>query len=322
MNPTLHQYSAYGVAIASEWPLALPERRDRAAHLTAVEFADGTADDFADVTSDADESWFHCRLLPDCSTYLRWSKFYEFRVQADGSRILCRPLHETDRTVLQNFLFGQALSFALVHQGLEPLHAGVVRIEDTAIGLLGDCTFGKSTLVASFVRAGHRVVTDDLLMIARENGQTLACAGTGRIKLNPDSARVFLNDARAGEPLNPLTTKRSFPLRSDEQQPTPLPLTHLFVLPTPAERRQSTSIDIQPLSRPALFHELIKNTFNVEVFTRSRLERQFASAARLAADVGGFRARYPEGLEHLPEIRQHIAEYVRRANTISRRECQ
>ena len=61
------------------------------------------------------------------------SRFRE-RIPADGSRVICRALNGPNRTVLQNFLFGQALSFALVLQGREPLHAASVQVDGAAIG--------------------------------------------------------------------------------------------------------------------------------------------------------------------------------------------
>jgi hypothetical protein len=319
-----HHYSVYGVAVKSDWPLAFPTTIDRTASVAEVEFVDGTDEDFSDADAFRDPAgpWFLSHVFPDQSTYVRWSGLYEFRIPANGSRVACRPLGGNDLLVLQNFLFGQALSFALVLQGLEPLHAAAVRVDDAAVGFLGDCTFGKSTLLASFLQAGHRLLTDDVLMIVTRDGQPVALSGSGRIKLNPDSARAFLDDAARSEPLNAQTSKRSFPLDESRLQRTSLPLTHLYALATPDERKNATSISIEPLSQAELFQELLKNSFNVEILTRNRLERQFACAARLAGGITGYRLQYPDGLHHLPLVRQRIVDHVRRAETANRRQSQ
>lgn len=324
MNRGPHRYSVYGVGITSDWPLALPASLDRTGRIAEVNFVDGTDEDFSDVDvpADPDRPWFQSHIFQDRSAYVRWPGLYEFRIQAGGSRVACRALNGSDRTVLQNYLFGQALSFALVLQGLEPLHAAAVRLDDEAIGFLGDCTFGKSTLLASFVQAGHRVLTDDLLMLVIRDGRTEALPGTGRIKLQPDSARAFLNDAAGGERLNSRTLKQSFPVDEARMQRTPLPLKQLFVLPAPEERRTITSVSIRPLSQAAMFHALLKNSFNGDVVTRERLERQFTCAARLAGHVDGFLLQYPDGLHHLPLVRQRIVEHVRRTVTADRRHIQ
>ena len=203
---------------------------------------------------------------------------------------------------------------ALVRQGLEQLHAAVLSVEGVAIGFLGDCTFGKSTLAASFVGAGHRLLTDDLLMIDRRTDGPIALPGTGRIKLAPDSALALLSDTTRGVLLNPDGSKRSFPLTEDCVQRTGLPLTRLFVLPAPADREDITEIEICPLSRAATFQEVLKNSFNSKMLDRSRLERHFAFAAELASDIDGYALRYPRGLRHLPLVREAVVAHVNRAS--------
>jgi hypothetical protein len=105
-------------------------------------------------------------------------------------------------------------------------------------------------------------------------------------------------------------------------QRTELPLTHLFVLPTPEERKGISSIGIQPLSRTAMFQALLKSSFNVQVLTRERLRRQFACAAAHAANLDGFLLQYPDGIDHLPFVRQCIVDQVRRTEIAHRRHIQ
>ena len=154
-----YHYSIYGVRVTSDCPFHFTTAGGADEALAHVRITHRAIFPSSESASDA---WFACRQLADGSTYLRWRDLYEFNVAADGSQIACRQLREGDVGVLQNFLFGQALSFALVRQRFEPLHAAVVAIGEVAIGFLGDCTYGKSTLAASFVEAGHRLVTDDL----------------------------------------------------------------------------------------------------------------------------------------------------------------
>jgi hypothetical protein len=316
-SPARFCYSVYGVRVTSDFPFEFPsgdEERAQGAPLAHVEFVEGIDRDFQRFAppSDSDTS-FICQPLPGGPTYLRWPHWYEFSVAADGSRVACRPLNGCDRSVLQNFLFGQALAVALVHQGLEPLHAAVVRLDEGAVGFLGDCTFGKSTLLATFLHAGHRVLTDDLLILDQRAGGTVALPGSGRIKLLPDSASQFLTDADDGTLLNPLTTKRSFRVDASRRQQSGLPLRQLFVLPDPDERDRITTIEIRPATRAEMVHELLKNTFTDGILNRERLARQFAHAAQVASEVDGFRLRYPSGLQHLGALRQAIVEHVHRS---------
>ena len=316
-----YTYSIYGVRVTSDLPFDFPSRADAGDQdppLAHVEFVEGSNRDFQSfATAGESETGFFSQSLPGGPTCLRWPHWYEFSVAADGSRVACRALNGCDRSVLQNFLFGQVLAVALVHQGLEPLHAAVVRLDDAAVGFLGDCTFGKSTLLATFLHAGYRVLTDDLLILDRRKGASVALPGSGRIKLLPDSARHFLDDAEGGTPLNPLTTKRSFPLDASRRQPSALPLRQLFVLPDPDERDRSNAIEIRPASPAEMVRELLKNTFTDRIVDRERLVRQFAHAAEVASEIDGFHLRYPSGLHHLRDLRDAIVEHVRRSPALS-----
>src|SRR5205823_339252 len=109
--------------------------------------------------------WYHYAHLEDRSSYVRWIGLGEFLVSSDGRRITCAPAPESSIESFQVYLLGQALSFALVKRGFEPLHATAIAVDGEAIALLGKSGFGKSTLAACFLAADHRLLTDDLLLL-------------------------------------------------------------------------------------------------------------------------------------------------------------
>ena len=306
-----HSYAVYGVRVISDTPFELSGAgvQTRTDHQTPIAFVSAGEDDFVAAVRSADEA-FACRELPDGRIFISWPGWYEFIVAADGSRVAHRPLDGCSPAVFHNFLFAQVLGVALVRRGREPLHAAVVEVGDGAIAFLGDCTFGKSTLVASFLERGYRLVTDDMLMVEPHQGEPHAMPGTGRIKLLPDSAGRFLAQGARGLPLNPLTTKRSFVLDPAARCSSSLPLRALYVLPEPDERDASASIDIVPVSRSGIMRELVKNTFTIHLVDKDRIARQFDAAAQLASTVDGYRLRYPSGLDHLPALRDRIVEHA------------
>jgi len=312
-TPSRHRYSVYGVRVTSDVPFEFPLARPAETPLADVEFVewvDGDRLTPAPPSESIVDGWFQCRESTDESIYLRWADLYEFRVEKDGRQVACRQLAQGSWGVLQNFLFGQVLSFALVRQGLEQLHAAVLAVDDVAIGFLGDCRFGKSTLAAAFMQHGFRLLTDDVLTIEWRPSGPIAHPGSGRIKLQSDSALAWLPSSARGVPLHRQATKRSFPLGGDRLQRTGLPLTHLFVLPSPEEREASDGFDIRPLSRPAMVRELLKSSFNTQLLDRQRIRRQFGFAVQTASTINGCALRYPYGLHHLPTVRERVIAYV------------
>ena len=165
-----YRYCVYGIAVVSDIPLALPDYSYCA--LGQVEYRSAPASVFLTAMQGASfdprsDSWYRFAFLQDGSTYVRWETVGEFLVAADGHRITCRPAEESSDESFQAYMLGQALSFALVKQGFEPLHATVVVVDDQAVAFLGGNAFGKSSLAACFLEAGYRLLTDDLLDPAR-----------------------------------------------------------------------------------------------------------------------------------------------------------
>src|SRR5207249_3480420 len=149
------------------------------------------------------DSWYRYASLRDGSIYVRWDTIGEFLVAADGCRITCRRVEASSPESFQVYMLGQALSFALVKQRFEPLHATVVVVNDRAVAFLGENGSGKSSLAACFVDAGHRLLTDDLLIVQERSNRLLAFPGPARIKLFPQIAGRFLGGVADRVPMNP-----------------------------------------------------------------------------------------------------------------------
>jgi len=298
-----YRYGVYGVALTSDLAFEFPgDEPHRTAAGARVTFSRGDDDDFATARDRESTEWFTCDERRDGSLYLRWRRFFEFVVAPCGTRVQYRPLGEGDDAVLQNFLFGQALSFALVRQGLEPLHAAVVDVTGQALALLGDCGYGKSTLAGAFVRAGCRLLSDDVLVVYRDGGQVMAAAGAGRIKWLPDTACAFERAAEDGVQLNPQAEKRVFRLGEGDLQRRDIPLAAFLVLPPPQERDRASRFDVQRVTSADLFYELVKNTFVRPLQDSRRLRQNFSFNAQLASEIPGYRVSYPSGIDRLPAV--------------------
>ncbi len=303
-------YRLYGLLLRSVLPLPGPEFGSGTA---AVEVFHGSASLFSRARTEAGISleagdWFAHARLSDGSDYLRWSGLFEFLVSAEGQRIACCELNGASQESFQTYLAGQVLSFALLKQGFEPLHATTVLIDGEAVAFLGDCGFGKSSLGAAFLQEGYRLLTDDLLVLKEEADRFLAYPGPPRIKLFPEIAKSVLGERVTGIPMNNQTSKMVIPLGQNE---TVLPqgafsLKAIYVLTPPRASSRSSRITIRKLSPRRAFVELIKNTFNHLVVEPDRLKCQFVLATRLATRVPIASLSYPRALEQLPDVRQAI----------------
>ena len=248
------------------------------------------------------QDWFAQRLLPDGSTYLRWSGLFEFLISADGRKITARELEQHSSEALFTYLLGQVLSFALVKQGFESLHASATVVDDFSVGFLGDCGQGKSTLLASFLQAGHKQLTDDLLLLQNKSGAIISYPGPPRIKLLPDSARL-LGKQSGGAPMNRFVPKVVLPVDAGHFQKIGIQLKTLYLLAAPSRSNRITISRLLP--RKALL-TLIHSCFNIAVTDAQRLERQFHWANDIASKVEIKQISYPRDLAALPQVRAAI----------------
>jgi len=311
-----YQYSVYGIEVLSDAPLALPACTGGG--LGTVEFHGAGEADFLAARATAafdmsSESWYQYGWLPDGSAYVRWEGVGEFLVAANGRGIRWRKFDAASIESFQVYLLGQALSFALVNQRLEPLHATVVTVNDRAVAFVGSSGAGKSTLAASFVAAGHRLVTDDLLLLHEDLDRLLAYPGPPRLKLFPEIADRFFPQIADGVAMNAETEKLILGLDPRMSTTTPVALAVVYSL-SPADDSGATSgVQIEELSRREAFFELVKGTFNRHLVSAERLERQFDAAARLSDRLPVAMLTYPKSLDKLAETREQICSRVRDA---------
>lgn len=294
-------YRLFGLGLRSEWPLACPEATGRSP--VCVEIVAATASRFVDVAPDAPDGWFAHVGLRDGSEYLRWTDLFEFLISPDGKRIEGRSLAKSNAESFQNYLLNQVLSFSLLKLGFEPLHATAVVVDGRALAFAAMPGRGKSTLGAAFLEDGHRLLTDDVLVLDQAAGGFLAQPSMPRIKLFPEIARTLLGGDTGGTPMNEDTPKMIVPLDERRFCEEPVPLRAVYVL---AETRGAKRVSIRRMHARRAFVALTKHTFNPVVADETRLRQQFEFATKVASVVPVKSLSFPRRLELLPEVREAI----------------
>jgi hypothetical protein len=289
-------YHAYGLQLASDWFLPFPE--ERVPKSPCISILRGTKPLIA---ADDEPQWGKHIATKDGSDYIRWPELFEFLISPDGGRIVGRQLSDVATEAFQTYLLGQVLSFALVKQGIEPLHATGVVIDGKAIAFLGDCGYGKSSLAAAFLKEGYQLLTDDVLVLKAEGTQLFAYPGSPRIKLFPEAADMLLKDRGRGIPMNPFTQKFILQLKSSQYADSRKPLKALYVLRSAhASHAVKRSIVRRITGRRAIL-AILANTFNARIRTPDRLARQFRHAAQVCATIPIKSLSRPFDLQRLPE---------------------
>jgi hypothetical protein len=305
-------YHFYGVRLRSEWTLPYPRRRHPAvADVALVRQASGH---FARARAQAaplERRAVINAALPDGANYLCWRGHFEFIVSPDGRTVAARQIGRRTPESFHTHMLGQALSFALVRQGIDPLHATVVDIGGAAVAFLGDSGYGKSSLAAAFVGAGDRLVTDDLLVISETAAGLVAHPGPPRLKLYPQALRRLLPEAR-GTILITASPKLMVPLTPRQATAAVVPLRAVYVLAPPDDAREHARVTIRTLSPRQACLALIRNTFNTVIVDEARLAQQFVLVTRVAAALPVKAVSYRRSFRDIDAVREAIVRDVAR----------
>jgi hypothetical protein len=301
--------SLYGLVIETDRSLPGLSPLTSASPAADIRVMGAPASDFSEARAAAGKpnSWFSWDRLDGGEDYLRWTDLFEFLISADGSVIRGIALRDIDPETYAVYLLNQALSFALIKRGAEPVHSTVVQIGEGAVAICGEPGAGKTSMAAALLARGHRMVTDDLLLVRWGDAGPLAQRGAPRIKLMPDTAERYLGSLAKGVAMNPDTNKRivSLPpeLVSDEQVPVRL-------IAFPRKPREGKVV-IRRLPQRRAFLDLVANTFNPIVETTERLEVKFDEDIALAG-------RVPCVSVGLPRTWQALENAVDRIETLTR----
>jgi hypothetical protein len=253
--------------------------------------------------------WIHLHELADGWSYIRYDEMFDFLVSPLGDRILYRMLASVTSGCFQTYLLGRVFSHALVKMGHEPLHAATVIVDGRAVAFLGASAFGKSTLAASFIAAGHPVLTDDVLRTEECDGGYIAFSGPPCLKLLPKSARLIFPDLTQGVPINhhnPKVSKLLFLLPPERVSAGNAPLAAIYVLTGPRKVYRKQRIVVGSMSPREALMSLISFTHNDVLDSPLRMRRQFEFAVRLRAAVPMRSLAYPRIMSLQEEVRDAV----------------
>lgn len=296
-------YFLYGKTLGSEWHLNLPEATDTpcSADFTVIRASSALDPKMPLQVSPAGTSWVELR---DHSLYLKWANCFEFLISPDGGIISGHSLGCEDERDLELLLLGPVISFALLKHGIEHIHATAVVVNGKAVAFMGDSTFGKSTLAASFLRAGYRLLTDDLLVVSLKEGRLWAHPGPQRIKVFPETARELLG-TNSHLSSSSLTTKLQIPLNPDQFQSEAIPLGAVYILNCPGTK-SGTKTTIRTASKRNACMHVLKNVYNTVSVNLERATASLDLASKIAKGAPVKTLSYVREYSTLTQVRDAI----------------
>ncbi len=241
---------------------------------------------------------------------LRFMGAADFFVKDD--RVAC-ILHRPEyRFAIDIWFLGSVLTYWLELRGVPVLHAASVETPGGAAAFLADHGAGKSTLVASFVAAGLRLMSDDVAPLEPRNDHVWLRPGYPQMRFWPEGARRVLGGDHGLERVQPASEKLfarvgagGFGRFCDVERP----LAALYL----PERTDGGEVVIERLGLGEGVTSLVRYSFLSGLVEASGLRSaRFARLADVVRRVPVRRLRYPSGFERLAEVRAAVLADVAR----------
>lgn len=283
------QYQYSDLILDSDQPL--PELRDAGDGVPEVIVrwmpagANETAPSFASWLTPSGSEWLTFADTDD-GYLLTFSEHTQFVVSRDASRVTVRPSLVTPPATTRHLLLNQVLPLVLSRRGRLVLHASAVSWNGQVTAFIGRSGSGKSTMAAACAAAGAQVVTDDCLVVRRDDtGATarwLAVPCDAGIRLWPQTLDLLGWPHGSGTEMAHYSDKRRVgalqaPLQFETE---PLPLTRVVRLTRPGESSYQGPVR----GRDAVM-ALASELFRLDIRDPSESRWQFDAIGTLAADV-------------------------------------
>ena len=236
-----------------------------------------------------------------------------------GSEITVEPADGVDPAFLSAVITGELFSVLLRQRGLLVLHGSCVARDGLAVGFIGDSGWGKSTLAATLLTRGWRLLTDDLLVVGgladtvRQRGGSprgpgpegagdapdpVAVPSHGSMRLSEEAASATSSTSQSAGQAHDLTTKVRVD-RSDAFDGRPTPVRSLFVL----DPRLASAHQAVPLSARDATAEFIAHTRAQKLlYAPAAKLAHLARCADLSRRVPAFRLRRRFGLDEIESL--------------------
>jgi len=217
-----------------------------------------------------------------------------------------------DGTDATHYLFGIGLALWFELQGIPCIHGNSLAIENQAIALLGASQSGKSTLTAALLQKGFSFLTDDLIVPRQTNKGWHIHPAPSPLRMWPASIQHFLPDINIAslKQVHASIEKRLVPIEATQlgkvcqKHKT---LKRIYLLDRDCAGKNK-SIYISTLRPADALIALIANSISGGILRPLGVEQsRIDMLTRLIKEVPVKRIHYPNGYQHLDEVKNSIA---------------
>ncbi len=243
---------------------------------------------------------------------LRFSGFADYYLSypagsgKEPARIVIHRTGDASDLEMETRLLGPVLAYWLERRGILAFHASAVVVDGGALLFLSDNGGGKSTLAAAALRAGHGLLSDDLVPVGSVEGEFRARPSYPEMRLWPADADHFLGGSRSLSRVDPRFDKRRVPIGGSglgRFHASQARLAGLVVPRLKAEDRSGGTVDLRRLSPAVALIELVRHSYSPYIVEGVGLQPQrLALFSQIIASTPVWQLEYPPGYDLLDGV--------------------
>lgn len=251
----------------------------------------------------------------------RFPGLCSFRFQPTEMRIDCVLHSDLAESTIAHLILDQAIPRLLsLKEGYVVLHASAVQVGNQVIAVLGQSGQGKSTLAAWLGSQGFPLLTDDCLVLKRDEPtqQWLALPSYQSVRLWPDSVEALgIEESGLREFASYSSKKRTSREVDFRFASGGSPLRACFVLADKAAPNPTLSEEpvLLSLSINEAFIALVQGVFRLDVQDAQLNRHEFEVLTSVTERVRFWSLSYERKYHWLPKVQKAIIEAVQPAAT-------
>jgi hypothetical protein len=214
-----------------------------------------------------------------------------------GSEVRVDPDPDARPEDVLLYLTGSVMGAILHQRGIFALHAAAVEVRGVAVAIAGPSGMGKSTLAATLVWRGGRLITDDIAVVEPLSADEVGVwPGAARVKLDATGLEALQQPGAGLGPAGGNRDKYHLPVGAEwGAEARPVPLKRLYIVEYGVGDAR-----IETLSGMEAVRAVVDETYFLNLVPQLGVEaRNFRSAAGVARAVRICRLVRPRGVEHL-----------------------
>ena len=310
-------YRLFGLTLRSHLPLALPEACGCVPDVrivpwrgpdSALRAKTPALDSIADTYGGPTTYQLFCQPHEDV---LRVGAVADFSIRR---RVIgCSTGPAADPGRVQRCLLTTVIALWLERRGWPVLHGAAIEVDDGAVLLLASGYTGKSTLAARLVRAGFRILTDDLVAVEKRQDGFFVKSSYPSIGLWPGPNLGSSFQALPLAPrVHPSVDKRSMRLEPSAFCSHARRIDAVYTLHRDCSGSTDFPIRFEGLSPGAGAIECVRHSFVPRTVEAGGLQQErLALIASLTSAMPVVRVHYPSGFDYLGLVCDRIVEHTR-----------